>query len=63
LCDINPVELKKHFSKRPNIISTKIQPMGAELVHADGQTEGHYEAKNRLSKLFSEITLQHIGED
>jgi len=29
----------------------KIRPVGTELFHGDGQTEGHDEANNRFSQL------------
>jgi len=33
----------------------KIRPVGAEMLHADGQTDGHDEANSRSSQ-FCELT-------
>ena len=42
------------FEKSTNIIFIKIRPVGAELFHADrqtdGRTDGHDEADSRLSQ-------------
>ena len=32
----------------------KIRPVGAELFHADGRTDGHDEANSRFSQNFCE---------
>ena len=40
------------FSKNTPISNfMKIRPVGAELFHADGQTDRHDEANNRFSQL------------
>jgi hypothetical protein len=37
--------------KKTQILSfIKIRPVGAELFHADGQTDGHDEANGRFSQ-------------
>ena len=42
----------RDFQKNPQISNLiKIRPLGAELFHADGQTDRHDEAKSRFSKI------------
>jgi len=38
----------------------KIRPVGAELFHADGRTDGHDEAKNRVSQFVNSLKTEEI---
>ena len=50
--------LTDFFLKKAQIWNfTKIHPVGAELFHADGRTDGHDKAKSSFSQ-FSEQTLK-----
>jgi hypothetical protein len=42
----------------------KIRPMGAELFHADGQTDSHNEANRRLlrTRLKIEFQKKNVGK-
>ena len=42
----------------PNLI--KIRPVGAELLHVDGQTDKHDEANSRFSQ-FCESAYKHVN--
>jgi len=35
----------------------KIRPVGAELIHADGQTDGYDEANSRFSQFFESALI------
>jgi hypothetical protein len=44
------------FQKNPQISNfLKIRPVGAELFHAGGLTDGHDKANSRFSKFYERI--------
>jgi hypothetical protein len=45
----NFLQISKH-TQIPN--SMKVRPVGIELFHADGRTDGHYKANSRFSLFF-----------
>jgi hypothetical protein len=46
------LEFSEQIFKKYSSNSIKMRPLGAKLFHADGRTDGHYEAHSRFAQFW-----------